>query len=120
MHRRLSLAVLLLGASLCGMEKEPSETSVGAKQALATLVELAARAAQLADFSDGIGDADRFNAQKQDGEGSERVQQSRMRGYSISRAGCLAVLKAAFPVIPAARKTDYFPNERGGGFSVSY
>ena len=128
MHRRLSLAVLLLSASLCGMGEDPKQIyNLKAKKVLTALAEMAVCAAQLSDF--GVEDtlegedADPDQSDEQDGNGSAIAQQARKRSSSGSSSmGCMgssSVAGIGFSVLNFSggrAQKCFFPGEQGEGY----
>ncbi len=85
MHRRLSLAVLFLSASLCGMGEDPkSNQETNAKGVFTALAKMVVHTAQLPSFPP---EEHALDDEDADSDQSKPAQQARKR--SSSGSGCI-------------------------------
>ena len=114
MHRRLSLAVLLLSASLCGMEKD--KESGRSWREWSVLVALKAKifgvaVAAAEEHREGLS-PDRLDVIASDEKEPTTKRAENMRSYGC---GCMGQ-DVAYPLVGIPTKGCFFPSEQGEGY----
>jgi hypothetical protein len=117
MHKRLSLAMLLLSAPVCGIEENLGRKEPKVSAALRR--KMIVRAFTLNTSVDTQPNTDQPDLQEQHGEQSRSGSASRSRSNSGSQAGCVSLsMLPSFTEIPNRRKGVPFPSEGGDVYGI--